>query len=179
MGADVSVHRNRRGGLRADLPAGPLTFGKFYDVFPFDNRLVALTLRAAGLARVFAAEIQRGRRGVLGVSGIDVRAVCTTDGLRVDLFRGSGRPVQEGELLLVATTDSLAQGTVFAPAAPAGGFRLPDEAPIAREVSRRLVAEEGRTTAGRSVPGPGATAVAAACGAPRPLHQRELRRPLS
>ena len=123
MGADVSVHRNRRGGLRADLPVGPLTFGKFYDVFPFDNRLVALTLRAAGLARVFAAEIQRGRRGVLGVSGISVRVVCTADVLRVDLFRGSGRPVQEDELLLVATTDSLAQGSVFAPAAPRGGSR--------------------------------------------------------
>ena len=47
-GADVAISNNLRGGLRADLPSGQLTFGRLYDVFPFDNRVarVALERRA-------------------------------------------------------------------------------------------------------------------------------------
>ena len=44
-GADVALNSNSRGGLRADLPAGALTFGRLYEAFPFDNRLVTLTLK--------------------------------------------------------------------------------------------------------------------------------------
>jgi 5'-nucleotidase len=43
-GADLAVNNNGIGGLRADLPRGVLTFGRLYDVFPFDNRVVRLTL---------------------------------------------------------------------------------------------------------------------------------------
>lgn len=37
-GADVGIYN--RGGLRADLPAGPLTLGDLYEVFPFRNEVV-------------------------------------------------------------------------------------------------------------------------------------------
>src|SRR5437867_40536 len=33
-GAEVAINNNSRGGLRTDLPAGALTFGSLYDVFP-------------------------------------------------------------------------------------------------------------------------------------------------
>ena len=40
-GADAAIsYGGGRGGLRANLPAGPLTFGALYDAFPFDNRVV-------------------------------------------------------------------------------------------------------------------------------------------
>ena len=40
-GADVAIgYGAGRGGIRADLPAGPLTFGAVYDAFPFDNRVM-------------------------------------------------------------------------------------------------------------------------------------------
>lgn len=133
-GADVAVNNNSRGGLRADLPTGPLTFGGLYDVFPFDNRLVRLILTGGELVQVFAEEIRRGRRGALGISGIRVRAGCSTQGLRVDLLRTTGRLIDAAERLLVVTTDSLATGAVFASVAPPNGFQLPDAAPIAREV---------------------------------------------
>ena len=133
-GADVSINNNSRGGLRADLPTGPLTFGGLYDVFPFDNRLVPLILTGAELVQVFAEEIRRGRRGALGISGIRVRAGCSAQGLRVDLLRTTGRLIDAAERLLVVTTDMLATGAVFASVAPPNGFQLPDVAPIAREV---------------------------------------------
>ena len=90
-GVDVAINNNSRGGLRADIPDGALTFGRLYDVFPFDNRLVRLTLTGAELRRVFADEIRRKRRGALGISGVLVKAGCSADGLEVELFRATGR----------------------------------------------------------------------------------------
>ena len=48
-GADVAAVNNAARGLRVDLPAGPVTVGRLYDVFPFDNRIarIALTRRGA------------------------------------------------------------------------------------------------------------------------------------
>jgi 5'-nucleotidase len=133
-GADVAVNNNGIGGLRADLPAGPLTFGRLYNVFPFDNRLVRLTLTGAQLQRVFAAEIARARPGALAISGITVSAACDGDDLRVAVRRAAGDAVGSDEPLQVVTTDMLAGGAVFAPVAPPSGFVVPVTAPLAREV---------------------------------------------
>ena len=73
-GADVAVVNNATRGLRADLPDGPMTFGRLYDVFPFDNRLSRITLAGADLNRWLAEEIRQGRRRALGISGVRVRA---------------------------------------------------------------------------------------------------------
>ena len=53
-GADVAVN-NSGGGLRADLPAGPLTYGSVFEVMPFDNLLVRLRLTGRQLRQVFSA----------------------------------------------------------------------------------------------------------------------------
>ena len=87
-GADVAAINNAARGLRADLAGGPLTFGRLYDVFPFDNRIARITLTGADLGQWVAGEIRQGRRGWLGVSGVDVRPSCVADGLHVELFRG-------------------------------------------------------------------------------------------
>ena len=75
-GADIAFNNNLRGGLRADLPAGPLTFGSFYDVFPFDNRLLTVRVTGAALAQSLIDEVRRGRRGALGLSGVHARVNC-------------------------------------------------------------------------------------------------------
>jgi 2',3'-cyclic-nucleotide 2'-phosphodiesterase (5'-nucleotidase family) len=133
-GTDISVNNNGFGGLRADLPQGLLTFGRLYDVFPFDNRLVRLTLSGAELQRVFTEEVQRDRRGALAISGVRVRAACDSDGLEVQLVRASGVPIEAMDRLTVVTTDMLATGAVFASVAPPAGFRVLQTAPIVREV---------------------------------------------
>ncbi|MGE3508625.1 MAG: bifunctional UDP-sugar hydrolase/5'-nucleotidase [Vicinamibacterales bacterium] len=92
-GADVAVSNNGFAGLRADLPAGPLTFGRLYDVFPFDNRLVQMTLTGAQLERVFAEEFRRRRPGALSLSGLRVKGTCDGPELRVRLFRPTGAPI--------------------------------------------------------------------------------------
>ena len=140
-GADAAVNNNGRGGLRADLDPGPLTYGALYDVFPFDNRLVELSLRGEDLRRVFEDQVREGTRGGLGISGLRVRARCTGGVLSVDLTRASGATVRPDETLRVVTTDQLASRGIF------GIFPSPEsvrhEAPIAREAVERWMRSRG------------------------------------
>ena len=45
--ADAAIMNN--GGIRADLPAGPITWGMVYQVQPFQNRLQRLTVKGSAL----------------------------------------------------------------------------------------------------------------------------------
>ena len=54
---------------------GPVTFGRLYDTFPFDNRLVRLTLSVEALERGIANTLRRGRRGAFGISGVRVQEI--------------------------------------------------------------------------------------------------------
>jgi 5'-nucleotidase len=136
-GADVAIN-NTDGGLRADLPAGPLTYGSLFEVFPFDNRLVTLRLTGRDLRRVVAKQLQRNQ-APLGISGVRVDARCAGGVLDVGLRSASGRTIRDEQTLLVVTTDFLATGgdEILAPAMPAGGFALAspaDDSPVARDV---------------------------------------------
>lgn len=142
-GADIAINNNSRGGLRTDLPGGALTFGRLYDVFPFDNRLVRLSVTGAELTRVFENEIRRNRRGALGISGIRVEADCAGAGLHVALYRSSGEPIKPDETLVVATMDSLVSGSIFAVFSPPQEFHVPDDAPLVREAVEDWLRQRG------------------------------------
>jgi 5'-nucleotidase len=132
-GADAAIH-NTGGGLRADLPQGPLIFGSVFEVMPFDNKVVALRLTGAQVRTVFATHLRNSRRTV-GVSGIRVRAMCAGGSVDVALTRSSGA-VRDDEVLTVAATDFLATGGdgILKPVIPPGGFPIPDDAPLARDL---------------------------------------------
>lgn len=149
-GADAAIANNNAiGGLRADLNAGPLTFGPFYDVFPFDNRAVTIRLSGDALRRVLAGEVARGRRGALGVSGIVVHAGCGNDNRpTVQVTRASGVAIQADETLTVVSTDFLVNGVVLSQAFTSAPVEIPHAAPIVREVvSDWLRARGGRLSA--------------------------------
>ena len=132
-GADVAAINNAARGLRTDLARGPLTFGRLYDVFPFDNRIARIVLSGAELGRWLAGEIRQGRRGSLGISGVDVRASCAADGLHVDLFRGA-RPIHDDDRLLAVTIGAPTPSGSLASPAPLGGIGPIGNAPVVREV---------------------------------------------
>jgi 5'-nucleotidase len=133
-GADVALN-NSSGGLRADLPAGPLTFGSVYEVMPFDNLVVRIRLTGRELRQVFTTHFQRGRR-VIGFSGLRVRARCADGSTAVTLTRQSGDPIRDDETLLVVVSDFVATGGdgLLAPVTPAGGFSIDYAAPLLRDV---------------------------------------------
>ena len=151
-GADVAFNNNLRGGLRADLPAGPLTFGRFYDVFPFDNRLLVVRVTGAALAQSLADEVRRGRRGTLALSGVHARASCKDGRLDVELHRKNGQPIRADEELSVAALDTLVQRGILAPAIDGARIDVPPDAPVMRELvedwlrhQNHLAAEEFST----------------------------------
>jgi 2',3'-cyclic-nucleotide 2'-phosphodiesterase (5'-nucleotidase family) len=132
-GADVAVN-NSGGGLRADLPAGPLTYGSVFEVMPFDNLLVSLRITGRQLREVFSASITQGRRG-LGFAGIRVEARCEAGALAVTMTRPSGAVIADGDAVLLVTSDFLATGGdgMLAPIMPAGGFPVNADAPLVRD----------------------------------------------
>jgi 2',3'-cyclic-nucleotide 2'-phosphodiesterase (5'-nucleotidase family) len=132
-GADVAAVNNAARGLWADLPEGPVTFGRLYDVFPFDNRIARITLSGAELGRWVEGEIRAGRRGSLGLSGVEVRTSCRADGLHADLFRG-GAPVHDDDRLLAVTIGAPTPSGGLASPAPLGGIGPIGKAPVVREV---------------------------------------------
>lgn len=66
-GADIGVMNS--GGIRANLPAGPLKYGDVFEVSPFDNYAAVVTMTGAQFASALR-ENASGDRGVLQVSGI-------------------------------------------------------------------------------------------------------------
>lgn len=147
-GADIAIGMGaRRGGLRADLPAGTLTRGPLYDAFPFDNRVVTLALTGAQLRQVLAGAVARGRRGIPSVSGVRVRVTCGGDRPEVQIVRPSGAPIGPAETLIVATTDFVAARAPFGSAATALGTALAS-APLVRDAAAGwLTARGGRLRA--------------------------------
>jgi 5'-nucleotidase len=145
-GADVAINNNGRGGLRADLPPGPLLFGALYDVFPFDNRLVQFSLSGAQLRQVFENEVRQGRRAAIGVSGIRVQVQCAGSEIGIDLVRASGRAVSSEEQLRIVSTDQLASGGFFGifPSVR-GTLDLAPSLPLLREVVASWLQQRGGT----------------------------------
>jgi 5'-nucleotidase len=97
------------GGLRADIDAGPLTFGDIYEVLPFDNTVAFVTMSGEELKRLL--QIAYGTRGVYQVSGLKVSlARCPGP----ERFKGAtlanGRPLEPGKLYRVVMPDFLARG---------------------------------------------------------------------
>jgi hypothetical protein len=111
-----------------------MTFGRLYDVFPFDNRLVRITVTGAELGRWLAGEIRQGRRGALGISGVAVRARCLADGIHVDLLHAVGRPIHDEDRLLAVTIGAPTLSGSLASTAPLGGVGPTANAPVVREV---------------------------------------------
>jgi 5'-nucleotidase len=132
-GADVSLN-NSGGGLRADLPAGPLKYEGVYEVMPFDNLMVRVRLTGRQIKQVFGSYVTRNR--VLGFSGVRVRADCSGGTAQVTVTRLSGAPIRDEESLLVVVTDFVATGGdgILTPVMPEGGFPVDPSAPLARDV---------------------------------------------
>ncbi len=145
-GADVALTNG--GGLRVDLPAGPLTYGRLFEALPFDNRFATIPITAAELSDMIARNLERDN-GILSVSGVRAVARCAGGKLAVTLSRPNGRPIPPRTKLTLATSDFLATG---------GDDLLPKElqqratldqgAPIRDAVADRLRARKEPLAAG-------------------------------
>ncbi|MDX1499911.1 MAG: 5'-nucleotidase, partial [Woeseiaceae bacterium] len=134
LDADV-VLLNVTGGLRSDLPAGPLTYGSVFRMFPFDNRVVILEMSGSDLRRIVAAQAHNHRRR-MGFAGMQARVACADGQMIVEIELDDGRILEDRDTVRVAVNDFLATGgdRMLTPAMPAGGFTWSEDPRFARDV---------------------------------------------
>jgi 5'-nucleotidase len=144
-GTDVAAINNGA-RLWADLPGGPLTVGHLYDVFPFDNRLVRVSMSGADLSRWLANEIRLGRGSGVGISGVDLSIRCLADGVHVDLMRGTERIGDEVRLLAVTIGGPTLNGNLASPDF-LGSVGPLENSPVVREVVEDWFRRLGRLPA--------------------------------
>ena len=131
--ADIAIH-NVRGGIRAELPAGALTFGSVYRMFPFDNRIAVIELSGAELRSIIARQVHNvGRRA--GFSGMRVFVECAESGMGINLVRPGGAVIADDDIVSVAVNDFLLLGgdSVLTPVIPADGFSIPYDTALVRD----------------------------------------------
>jgi 2',3'-cyclic-nucleotide 2'-phosphodiesterase (5'-nucleotidase family) len=150
----VDVAIANTGGVRAALPAGPITYGRLFEVTPFDNRMARLTLTGAELAAVVRVNLEH-RGDLIILSGVRAIATCGMDGLHVALRRESGKPVGDREVLKIVTSDFLATGgsDFFKPVMPfRKGARI--DGPIVRDEIAEWLTRSGRSWRASDLVGP-------------------------
>jgi 2',3'-cyclic-nucleotide 2'-phosphodiesterase (5'-nucleotidase family) len=92
------------GGMRCEWPAGPITKEKVFELMPFDNELVVLTLKGEDIISLCESFAKYGGQGVAGMR------VTVIDGNLADVQVG-GKAVDPKALYTVATSDYLSGGT--------------------------------------------------------------------
>jgi len=110
------------GGLRADIPAGEVTYGQLFEAMPFDNRFTLVDVTGAQL-RQLVSENLKNHAGLMSWSGLTVKARCAGGKLEVAIAV-DGKPLVDTKRYTIATTDFLATGGDGALAA----LNLPAEA---------------------------------------------------
>lgn len=131
VGADVAFLNP--GGLRADIDAGPLTFGDVYEVLPFDNTVAFLALSGDELKRLLQV-LYGDKSGVFQVSGLQVKlSRCPGPARFLSATLPNGRPLEPAKLYRVAMPDFLARGgdglSPFLTSLPPGRIDLGESRP--------------------------------------------------
>lgn len=93
------------GGIRANLPRGPITWGRVFEILPFQNTLVTLEMSGAQVKKVLG-------RILLAVSGVRVQLdLKKPEGERlVSAVLADGTPINDTEIYTVTTNDFVVAG---------------------------------------------------------------------
>jgi 5'-nucleotidase len=132
--ADISIH-NVSGGIRAELPAGELTFGRVFRMFPFDNRVAVLELSGRDIREIIARQVNNLRRAA-GFSGMRVFVSCEAGQMSIRMLRPDNSEIKDSEMLRVVANDFLLLGgdDILTPVMPEGGFEIPTDTPLVRDI---------------------------------------------
>ncbi len=110
-GHPVDFAVNNGGGIRTDLPKGPITKKAIYGIIPFDNSVVALTMKGADVQALFdyIATIPQGDGGFPQVSqGVKFTINYTTGKCENILI--NDQPLDPNKQYRIATNSYLASG---------------------------------------------------------------------
>ena len=105
---EVQVALTNGGGLRADIPAGPLTYGAVFEAMPFDNRFAIVDVKGSHLRKLVSSNLQRGG-AILSWGGLAAKARCKAGKLDLQITV-QGKPLDDNKAYKLATSDFLASG---------------------------------------------------------------------
>ena len=130
--ADIAVH-NVFGGIRAGLPAGELTYGAVFEMFPFDNLVTVHELSGRDLRGVIARNAGASR--LPGFAGMRVFVSCSDAQMSVEMRLDDGQVISDDDRIRVIANDFLALGgdDILTSAIPEGGFELRYDMPLTRD----------------------------------------------
>ena len=140
--ADVAVYN--AGGIRTDFYRGPINVGKIFQLLPFDNYVVTLTLNGAQLAKLLA-DGTSSDDGTIQVSGITFK--LGADHKPADILV-DGKPLSLKHNYRLATVDFLAEGHDHMTELKKGRNLVYDE--LARDVFTSYVKKFSPLTAPKS-----------------------------
>lgn len=107
--ADIAFQNS--GGIRTSIPAGNISMGNLYEVFPFDNTLFTIEMTGAQIMKVLEHGIPNKQVGMLQFSGLKIiydESQPATERLTVTLPDGS--PLNLTKSYKVATNDFMVAG---------------------------------------------------------------------
>jgi 5'-nucleotidase / UDP-sugar diphosphatase len=132
------------GGIRADLPAGPVTLRTIFNIMPFDNYMVRLEMKGADLRALLDHGLGMGRIAQISGASAVVRRKAPA-GARLVSASVGGAPLDDAKTYSVATLDFIVNGgdgyDVFARA-----LKREDTGVLARD-ALRACAEAQKTLA--------------------------------
>jgi 5'-nucleotidase len=134
IAGDISIH-NVSGGIRAYMHPGAVTFGAVYEAFPFDNRIVVLSLSGSDVRKIVAKQAHNHQRRA-GIAGMRIFIDCEDGALSVRMVLNDGHEILDSDRIDVIANDFLVLGgdRIFEPVTPAGGFEFDNNEPLMRDV---------------------------------------------
>lgn len=95
------------GGMRCEWAAGDITFRNVFELMPFDNMLVVLTLKGSDLQQLCEIFAYSGGQGI---AGMRIKAVGDKTMQQDALVTINGKAIDMDKTYTVATSDYLSQG---------------------------------------------------------------------
>jgi 5'-nucleotidase/UDP-sugar diphosphatase len=107
LGTDAAIQNG--GGIRAEIPAGPVTLRALFNLMPFDNAMIKLNMKGADLKAAFDHGVGLGK--IVQVSGANVEYYRPKPaGQRIAALSVGGAPLDEAKTYSIATLDFLTTG---------------------------------------------------------------------
>jgi len=126
---EAQVSLTNGGGLRADVPAGPLTYGRLYEMMPFDNRFALVDIKGKHIRRLITSNLLREKTSGFNTwGGLTVKARCKAGTLDVEI-KVAGKPLADDATYKLVTSDFLASngdGLIGRLKLPEGSIKLTD-----------------------------------------------------
>jgi 2',3'-cyclic-nucleotide 2'-phosphodiesterase (5'-nucleotidase family) len=95
------------GGMRCDWAAGDITFRHVFELMPFDNMLVVLTMKSSDLQQLCEIFASYGGQGIAGMRVKAIGDPVMQQDVQVTI---NGKPLEMDKTYTVATSDYLSQG---------------------------------------------------------------------